>query len=370
MYFPAAYVFPKGNSTNLTALPQRMKSPKMFERNNPNLKKLALRSCIALLLFFTLFGLAVVTFPINTSTSGELAFQETCSEFGPQDTYGELALQDTCGEWTPQDRGITVQDILLILFTLTLGHFIIDFISPDHEEDPILHRVDRMGTWIMGLIALRYKLLDALYSHFQSAKAITVSAFAICERLWNYTKWIVSYLCTIITLILSTIFVRLNFGFKVLIYHLPKVVFWVVVEIAQVLVISLYSNLLLLHQFSTNLMEQRAQYHTRIKNPPPIPVAEATNIVCPEEPPTPTENNGSKVENIAIPTKAKVAAPRSKTLAELIRESRAADALEEAKLKELEEAKWTQLDKVNQVTELAMEMVRQGKTRECLLMWD
>src|SRR5437016_12978870 len=118
MYFPADYAYPTNNSTNLTALPQQLNSPNMFDCNNPNLKKLALRTSIAIMLLLILSCLAAATF---SSTPGEL---------------------------TSQDRSITVLDMLLILFTLTLCHFIVDFISPDHE-DPILSQVARMGTWVI-----------------------------------------------------------------------------------------------------------------------------------------------------------------------------------------------------------------------------
>lgn len=316
----------------------------MFDYNNSELQKLALRASITLLLLCIFFCLAAVVFPFNIFNSGGLASERT---------------------------GIAGQDIFLIIFTLTSGHFIIDFISPD-QKDPILHQVDRMSAWVIRLIAIRHKALDRLYSHFQSAKALAICTLDICKRLWHHTKPIICCLATIFLFILSTIVTGLDLGFKILTRFSPKAVFWVITEIAQVMFISLYSNLQLLYQCSINLVEQRARFLTHIKNPPPIPAAGATNNVGFQKQPTPTKNNGSAVKTIATPTNLKIAVPRGKTLVELIRESRAADELEarkqieELKSKELEEAKWKKLDKVNQVTDLAMEIVRQGKTRECI----
>ncbi|RPB27322.1 hypothetical protein L211DRAFT_894012 [Terfezia boudieri ATCC MYA-4762] len=348
MYFPQVYVYLKKDSTNSTALPQRLNTPKMFDGNSSNLKKLALRTSMALLLLFIFSCLLVVaTSLFNTSTRGELT---------SQDTYGELVSQE---------RSNTVQDIFLILFILTLGHFIIDFISPDHE-DRILRQVDRMGTWIIGFIALRYKELDALYSHFRSAKALSISVINICKRLWHHTKCIMSCLHTIISSMLSTIYGGWSFGFKVLTCLSPKVVFWVIMEIVQVMLISLYSNLQLLYQCTIKLVEKQVQLLTNNKLPP-IAAGGATNNIEFKKPPTPTETHSSEVKTIAIPTNAKVAVPGGKTLLGLIKESRAVDELEsrdqieEEKLEELEAAKWKQLDKLNQMADLAMEMVWQRR---------
>ncbi|KAF8428091.1 hypothetical protein EV426DRAFT_586409 [Tirmania nivea] len=311
---------------------------KIFDYSNPNIQKFALRTSVALLLFFALSSLAVTLFSFKIFIGGELA---------------------------SQDRSITWLDIILISSTLTFGHFIIDFISPD-REDPILRQVDRMGTCVIRLIALRHKALDIFYSYFQSAEALVISAIDICESLWHHTKWIVSCLCSITSSMLSTIVWGLNLGLKTIACLISKT-FLFITEITQIMFISLSSNLQLLCQCSTNLMEQRNKLFTHIMNSPPILAAEAANNAEFKKPPVPTEGNGSGVKTIAIVTSA---AHRAKTLAELIRESRAADELEsrtqieKARLKELEEAKWKQLDKVNQVTELAMEMVRQGKTHE------
>ncbi|KAF8447148.1 hypothetical protein BGX38DRAFT_606501 [Terfezia claveryi] len=322
----------------------QLNTPKMFDGNNSNLKKLALRTSMALLLLLIISCFVVVTSSFNTSTCGK------------------LASQGTCREMVSQERSITVQDIFLILFTLTLGHFIIDFISPDHE-DRILHQVDRMGAWIIGFIALRYKALDACYSDFQSAKALAISAVNICKSLRQHNKWIMSCIHIIISSMLFTI---CGLGFKVLICLSPKVVFWLSMEIVQVMLISLYSNLQLLYQCSTIFVEKRAQLLTNTKSPP-VAVAGATNNIEFKKPPTPTGNHRSEAKTIGIPTNANVAVPRGKTLLELIRESRAVDELEfreqiwEAKLEDLEAAKWKQLDKVNQMADLALEVVRQSR---------
>jgi len=299
--------------------------PRILDRHRIALKKLALRAAIVLLLLFSLSCMAAVTSSFNPFSGGESASQH---------------------------KSIAGQDILLITFTLTLGHCIIDFISPD-PGDPILHQIDRVATWVLGCISLRHKGRDTLCSLFQSTKGLAILATHTCQRNWHHTKQILSYLLTVTISMLSNIFTGLNPIFKILTNIPPKIAFWIIPGIAQVICLSLYSNLQLLYQCPTNLVEQRTRPPTHVNYSPLVIAAEATN------------NADIRAgETGAISINAKGAAPRSKTLAELIRESRAADELESRK--QIEEAKWKQLDKVNQVTDLALEMVRQGKTREYL----